>query len=122
VEDKQFAGRHILLVEDEMMILLMIEEMLTDLGGASVSTAATVEQALGLIERQVFDVAMLDVNLNGNKSYPVADTLAARGVPFIFATGYSDRTVGDAYPGRPVLKKPFRYPQLADSLTRLLAC
>ena len=66
--DKVLSGRHILVVEDEMMNLMMIEDMLADLAGASASAAATVDQALALIERQVFDAAMLDLNLNGIKS------------------------------------------------------
>ena len=104
-----------------MMNLMMIEDMLVDLGGASVSAAATVQNALALIDLQVFDVAMLDLNLDGTKSYSVADTLAARGVPFVFATGYSDHGLKDDYRDRPVLKKPFKYEQLVDSLTHILA-
>ena len=121
METKPLAGRHILLLEDEMMILLMMEEMLIDLGGASVTSAATVGQALTKIDRQVFDAAVLDVNLNGTKSYPVAERLVARGIPFVFSTGYSDHAPGDAYADRPVLKKPFRYPELASALSRLLS-
>jgi CheY-like chemotaxis protein len=116
---KPLSGHHILVVEDEMLNLMMIEDILTDLGGAFVSATATVDKALALIERQVFDAAMLDLNLNGIKSYPVAETLAARGVPFVFATGYSEHALGERYRGRPMLKKPFRYEALVDSLTRL---
>ena len=119
--DKTLAGRHILVVEDEMMNLMMIEDMLANLERASVSAAATVDQALALIERQPFDAAMLDVNLNGTKSYSVADALAARGVPFVFATGYSDHGLREDYRDRPMLKKPFKHEQLVDSLTRLLS-
>ena len=75
----------------------MIEDMLTDLGCASVTTAATVDKALALIDAQVFDVAMLDINLNGNPSHSVADALIARGVPFVYATGNTGRKSG----GRP---------------------
>jgi CheY-like chemotaxis protein len=121
MEVKPLAGRHILLLEDEMMILLMMEEMLIDLGGATVTSAATVGQALTKIDGEVFDAAMLDVNLNGTKSYPVAERLAACGIPFVFATGYSDHALGEAYGARPVLKKPFRYPELASALSRLLS-
>ncbi len=67
--DKLLTGRRVLVVEDEMMNLMMIEDMLADLAGASVSAAATVDQALALIKRQSFDAAMLDLNLNGMKSY-----------------------------------------------------
>ena len=109
----------VLVVEDEMMVLMMIEDMLADLG-CEVSAAATVDQALALIDAQDFDVATLDVNLNGHKSYPVADALAARGVPFAFATGYGDRGTSDGYRDRPVLKKPFQDGQLVEALTNLL--
>jgi CheY-like chemotaxis protein len=118
--DKPFSGRHILVVEDELMILLMIEEMLADLG-ASVTVAATVNEALAKIDAQVFDVATLDLNLDGNKSYPVADTLAARGVPFVFATGYSQQSLRDGYRDRPLLKKPFKPRDLVATVTRLLS-
>ena len=89
---KILAGRSVLVVEDEMMVLFMIEGILADLGCKAVSTAATVEQALALIETHTFDVAMLDSNLNGTRSDPVAEALDARGVPFFFSTGYSNLT------------------------------
>ena len=104
-----------------MMVLMLIEDMLADLGCRSVSTAATVDQALTLMDGRTFDVAMLDVNLNGQNSYPVADALAARGIPFMFSTGYSDRVTKAGYPERPVLQKPFRFEQLVEILARLAA-
>ena len=119
--DKSLSGRRVLVVEDEMMVLMLIEDMLSDLGCESVTSAATVDQALALMDGRVFDVAMLDVNLNGEKSYPVADVLVARHVPFVFATGYSDHVTRVGYPGRPVLKKPFRFEELVEVLSRL-AC
>jgi len=82
--NKCLSGRRILVVEDEMLIVMMIESMLSDLGCESVAAAATVTQAIALIDGQTFDAAMLDVNLNGTNSRPVADALAARGVPFFF--------------------------------------
>ena len=75
---------------------------------------------LALIDAQVFDAAMLDMNLNGHKSHDVAAALTARGVPFVFSTGYGSHT-RDAYPDRPVLKKPYKQEQLAKIFTRLLA-
>jgi CheY-like chemotaxis protein len=118
---KLLSGRRVLVVEDEMMILMIIEDMLADLGCESVTAAATVDQALALIDTQVFDAAMLDVSLNGNKSHDVADALAARGVPFAFSTGYSGLDMRDGYRDRPVLKKPFPYEELVEVFTRLLA-
>ena len=119
--DKAFSGRHILVVEDEMMILMMMEEMLADLG-ASVTVAGTVGQALAKIDARAFHAATLDLNLDGNESYPVADTLMARGVPFVFSTGYSQKSLKDGYRDRPILRKPFKQSDLVETVTRLLAC
>jgi CheY-like chemotaxis protein len=119
--DRVLSGRHILVVEDEMMILKLIEDYLADLGASvAAAAAATVDQALALINTQVFDVAMLDVNLNGSKSHLVAETLAARGVPFIFSTGYVDHALTGGYRDRPVLKKPFRAQELVDCIRLLI--
>jgi CheY-like chemotaxis protein len=90
--DKLLSGRGVLVVEDEMMVLMMIEDMLAELGCESVTAAATVDQANALIEAQVFNAAMLDMNLNGNKSRSIADALDARGVPFIFRPATADTT------------------------------
>lgn len=104
-----------------MLVLIMIEDMLADLGCEAVTAAATVEQAMTVIDGQPFDLAMLDMNLNGSKTYSVADALAMHGVPFVFSTGYSDRTMKDGYRDRPVLKKPFTEKELAEMLARLLS-
>ncbi|WP_108608773.1 response regulator [Aminobacter sp. MSH1] len=117
---KPLCDRRILVVEDEMLVLIMIEDMLADLGCESVTAAATVKQALALIEAHDFDAAMLDMNLNGDKTYFVADALAARGVPFVFSTGYSGHEMRDGYRDRPLLKKPFMDKQLAEVFARLL--
>ena len=71
MNDKLLSGRRVLVVEDEMLVLMNIEDMLADLGCESVTAAATVDQAMALIEAQVFDAAMLDMNLNGTKSFPM---------------------------------------------------
>jgi len=102
-----------------MLVLIMIEDMLADLGCKSVTSAATVDRALALINEQVFDVAMLDMNLNGNDSHVVAEALAARGIPFFYSTGNTSRNLRDGHSDRPVLKKPFKYEELAAILTRL---
>jgi len=117
--DKLLSDRRVLVVEDEMLVLIMIEDMLADLGCKSVTSAATVDKALALVDAQVFDVALLDVNLNGNDSHPVAEALSARGVPFVYSTGNTGHSLRDGYSDRPVLKKPFKYEELAAILTRL---
>ena len=114
------SGRRILVVEDEMMILMLIEDMLSDLGCKAVTTAATVPQALALIDAQVFDAAMLDMNLNSDKSHLVADALAARHIPFFFSTGYSGRDMRVGYRDRPLLIKPFQIEKLAEVFKSLL--
>ena len=103
-----------------MLTLMIIEDMLADLGCDSVIAAATVDQALALIGTRAFDAALLDMNLNGNKSDNVADALAARGVPFVFSTGYSTLDMRNDYRNRPVLKKPFPYEELVEIFKQLL--
>ena len=103
-----------------MLILLKIEDTLCDLGCTSVGAAVSLDQALALVNAQAFDAALVDVNLDGVKSYPIADALAARGVPFAFSTGYSGQSLDDGYRYRPVLGKPYREADLVAMLTRLL--
>lgn len=117
---KLLSGRRILVVEDEFIILLMIEHMLKELGCESVTAAATIDKALALIDGNVFDAAMVDMNLKGQDSRPVADALAARGVPFMFCTGNRAEDTMVALIDRPVLCKPIRSEELVDILTRLL--
>ena len=119
--DNLLSGRRILVVEDEMLILMMIETMLADLGCESVIAAATVDQAIALIERETFDAAMLDVNLKGNSSRPVADALVARNVPFFFATGNGDHHTMEGHRDRAVLRKPFKYDDLAKIISGILS-
>jgi CheY-like chemotaxis protein len=96
--DKLLSGRRVLVVEDEMLVLIMIEDMLADLGCKSVTSAATVEKALALVDAQAFDFVMLDENLNGSDSRPVAEALFARGVPFVYSTGNTAHSSRDGYP------------------------
>ncbi len=102
-----------------MLVLLMIEDMLSELGCDVVASAATAEQALGLIASQSFDGALLDMNLNGEKGDRVADALAASGVPFILCSGGDMLDVAPRFSSRPFLRKPFTFEDLADKLSRL---
>jgi CheY-like chemotaxis protein len=115
-----FSGRRVLLVEDEMIVAWLLEDMLADLGCAVVGPAAHVPQALAMIDAEAIDAAVLDVNLNGKMSYPIADALAARGVPFVFSTGYDKDSLLDGYRTFPVLQKPFHRSELVDTLAKLL--
>jgi CheY-like chemotaxis protein len=118
---KPLTGFRILVVEDEMLVLMAIEDMLADLGCDAVVAAATNEQAIAFIEAQHFDAALLDLNLNGVRSYPVADALASRGVPFAFATGYGGSGLRDGDRQRPLLVKPFNSASLETMLVGLLS-
>lgn len=119
--DELLSGRRVLVVEDEFLVLMLIEDMLGDLGCESVSTAPSVRKALALVEAQPFEVAMLDMNLNGDRPFAIADALAARGVPFMFATGYSGHDLSAGYGDRPLLKKPFHAHELRKIMTGLLS-
>lgn len=114
------AGRRILVVEDEMLLLMSIETMLEDLGCTAISSAATVAAALALIEEELFDAAMLDVNLDGDTSYRIADELTGRGIPFAFSTGYGDHGDRLDLVDRPVLRKPYLRSDLAKVLGALV--
>lgn len=107
----------ILVVEDEMMIAFMIEDMLVDLGHEVVALAMRLPEALEAAQRPDIDLAILDVNLDGLRSFPVADILIERAIPFAFATGYGAAGLDEAYRNRPVLAKPF----LSDDLRKLLS-
>jgi len=114
-------GLRVLVVEDESLLSLLLEDMLSDLGCTVVGTAATVAAAVEAITKIEADAAILDIKLGEEKSYAVAEALAARGVPFVFATGYGDVHLDDPWQGRPVLQKPFAQNQLADVLGRVVA-
>lgn len=119
--DKLLFRRRVLVVEDELLVVMMIEDMLADLGCEAVTTAATVDAALALIDEHVFDAAMLDMNLNGSASHSVAEALVARGVPFVYSTGNNAGNMQPGFQDRPVLRKPFKYEQLVEIFTHLLS-
>lgn len=119
--DQLLSNMRVLIVEDEMLVMMSIEDMLTDLGCTQITSVSSVDQALTAIQTQPFDAATLDVNLNGTQSYAVAEALIDHGVPFAFSTGYGARGTNDAYRDWPVLDKPFNFDQLTKVLTALLA-
>jgi len=121
MSNELLSGRRVLVLEDEMLVLMNIENMLAEMGCESVTAAASVNEALDLLAEQQFDVALLDVNLNGCESYPVADALAVRGVPFAFSTGYSAAGIRNDHRDRPVLRKPYQHAELVRIVTGLLA-
>ena len=111
----------ILIVEDELMIRMLLEDMLGELGYTIVAQVGRIDEALDAVKNGGFDVAILDVNLNGENTAPVAEALAARGVPFVFATGYGEHGLPEAFRDRPALKKPFQLDGLSQVLQSALA-
>jgi CheY-like chemotaxis protein len=109
----------ILIVEDEMLVAMNIEDMLLELGHEVAGLASRLGPALALAREGRFEAAMLDVNLAGEASFPVADILIERGIPFLFATGYGRQGIEERYRDRPILQKPFRAAELGAALAAL---
>jgi len=110
------AGKRVFVVEDEIMIRMLLEGMLTDLGHTVAAEAGGIEEALKWAKNGDFDVAVLDVNLGKEPITPVVEVLISRGVPFVFASGYGQRGVPEAYRANPTLQKPFQAEALAQAI------
>ena len=117
----KLQGLKVLVVEDEMMVSMLIEDMLGDLGCTVVGPASRIEEAFELAKSAEIDCAVLDVNLGGQPIFPLADVLREKGAPFAFATGYGDAGLREVDRGTPVLQKPFRESDLARILGELHA-
>lgn len=114
------AQPRILVVEDEYLIRMLMEDMLADLGYEVAAAVGTIKEASELAASGDFDAAVLDVNLDGQEIYPVAEILAKRGKPFVFVTGYGEGGLSDPYRNRPTLQKPFQTEQIKAVLDKLL--
>lgn len=116
-------GLRVLVVEDETLVAMMLEVMLDSLGCDVVGVAGTLSRGLALAgdEALALDAAILDINLGGEKVYPLAERLAARGVPFIFCTGYGGAAPESAFAGVRTLVKPYQSQDLQRLLTSMLA-
>ncbi|WP_159714131.1 response regulator [Geminicoccus flavidas] len=115
-------GRRVLVVEDESLVALLLEDMLLELGFTVVDVASRLETGMSAAQQAAFDVAVLDVNLGGEtRSFPIADLLRRRGIPFVFATGHDPSSLERSYPDAPVVRKPFLRGDLRSALARALA-
>ncbi len=108
-------GKRILVVEDEALIAVMVEDMLVDMGAEVVGPAATIDDAVELARNEALDAAVLDVNVRGQRIDPVADTLMARGVPVLFATGYGEVKLASGAQAT-VIDKPYTQDKLARGI------
>jgi len=120
MSDSTTAMPRVLVVEDEYLIRMLLEDMLADNGYAVAKAVGTVAEASQFATDGAFDVAILDVNVDDEEIYPVADILAQRGLPFVFVTGYGEGSLPAKYSSRPALQKPFQSEQLRAMLEVLL--
>lgn len=112
------AGLRVMVVEHEVLLAMWVEDVLEEIGCEVLATASRLEDAVGKAQALAMDVAALDVNQAGRLSYPVAEVLRARGIPFVFATGYGAAGLPERLQGVPTLPKPFQPDQLAEALRR----
>jgi CheY-like chemotaxis protein len=114
-------GKRVLVVEDEPMIRLLLDDMLSDLGYSMAAEAGRLDEALAAANAGEFDLAILDVNINGEPVTPVVEILIRRGVPFVFVSGYARRGIPEEHSKIPLLQKPFQVDGLARALAAVAA-
>ena len=114
------AGATILVVEDEMLITMLLEDILDELGCRVVGSAVNLRQAQDLVDTTIADAAILDVNLGGDPVFPIAERLAERNIPIIFASGYGASGLPDRWQGYSTLPKPFTAEQVESTLRTVL--
>ena len=117
--DLKTAAPRVLVVEDEMTVAMLIEDMVNELSFEIAAVVPRLEDAMRLVDSDDFDVAMLDVHLNGKTVFPFAAELDKRGVPYLFATAYGGRGIPEQFKDHMVLEKPFGPLELGRALLRL---
>jgi len=108
----------VLVVEDEMLVALVLEDMLTELGHKIVGPASKVSVGLEIARRQEIDIAILDLNLAGDSSLPIASALRARGIPVVFSTGYGRGGLPESFRDALLLQKPFLQLDVEDVIAQ----
>lgn len=112
--------RQVLIVEDEELVAMMLTDMLQELDCGVLGPTGELTEALALAREGVLDAALLDISLHGTASFPVAEALQARGIPFAFMSGYGERDFPPAFRQVPRLSKPFDLPDLQRVLGGML--
>ncbi|KZY56078.1 hypothetical protein A3736_09275 [Erythrobacter sp. HI0063] len=115
---RAFEDKTVLVVEDEPIVAMHTEDLLTDLGFKTVVVAGGVDRAFDALSATSVGVAVLDINLNGEKSFPIAEHLVQRSIPFLFATGYSDQET--PFPHAVMINKPFNSEALESGMRTIL--
>jgi len=113
------AGKRVLVVEDELLVALLLEDMLIEAGCVVIGPFARLPAALAAARKEAVDVALLDVNVAGQKIFPVAYVLEERGVPFLFVTGYGRAVLPRDRPEWEACVKPFDPAQLTERLAQM---
>lgn len=119
---KALKGLRVFVVEDEALVVMNLEMILEDLGCVVVGPAMRFDQAEEMVNEAIeVDMAILDVNLDGQEIFPLAERLSASDVAVIFATGYHQIDMADRWRGAPILQKPYTSEDVARSLSAALA-
>ena len=121
MQHNSLKGLRTLVIEDESIVSMFIEDTLADIGCVVAGTASRLDEALHKVASVTFDAVVLNLNLNGALTHPVADAIVAKGRPFIFSTGYGSGGLPNMFPGVPVLTKPFLEHDLARALIAAIA-
>jgi CheY-like chemotaxis protein len=116
---KASLRRRVLVAEDEAVESLLIHALLTESGFVVVGPTGSTKEALALIEQEAVDCAVLDIKLVDGPSLPVAEALAAHGIPFVVTTGYNAEAIHPAYNGAPILRKVFMPEELIEAIADL---
>ena len=119
-ERPSLAGMRLLVVEDELLVSMLVEEILGELGATVAGPYGRLADGLAAAKAERFDGAILDLNLAGEHADPLADLLLARGVPFVFITGYQRDSLDRRYANVPILQKPIDAAALESVLLTLL--
>ena len=118
---KALQGRRVLVIEDESLVAMLLETILDDMGCTVVGPESNIDDGLRAATTEgALDAALLDVNVAGREVFPVAEALKARGVPFVFSTGYGEAGLPDHWRGHPTIQKPFTEIAIRDALMKAL--
>jgi CheY-like chemotaxis protein len=120
IPEAKLTGLRVVVVEDESLVAMLLEDTLVDMGCTVVAIASELGEAREVLSSADFDAAILDVNLNGSRTFEIAVSLAQRRIPFVFSTGYGANILPDHFRGVPVLTKPFRQEEFRQALLSAL--